>query len=401
MNILVLSHKPPFPSVDGGTIATMQLINDLAEQGNSVTVLSMSTPKHPSDNSKIPPEIRQKIHFNFVNIDTTISIKGLIKNFLQSDLPYTAERFISKDFQIAIKNILHEFSFDVVQLEGLYLAPYIDLIKKESNVPISLRAHNIEYEIWKKLAKKEINPIKKYYLRNLSSRIEKFEHDVINKYDVLIPITIADKKAFNQMGNTKPSKVVPVGIHQVSNHDIPNVNQKPSLFYLGALDWRPNTEGLKWFVKKVWPSIRKEYPGIEFFIAGRNAPQSFANKMKHPGIKFLGEIEDAGAFIQQHAIMIVPLFSGSGMRVKIIEAMSYGKAIVTTRLGAEGIDCTHGENIMMADNVAGQITSIKNIIDNPDFYTKLCSNAHQLIQEKYVGCNLAKKLIDFYKKHFS
>ena len=398
MKILVLSNKPPYPTVDGGTFATFQLVKDLADASNEVFVLAMVTSKHPSSIDEIPESIKKKITFQFVPINSDVTISGIIRNFLRSDLPYTAERFISKDFSSALVGVLAEHTFDLIQLEGLYLTPYIPLLKKESKIPVVLRAHNIEHEIWKRLSSNHKNPIKRFYFKNLTKRISNFEYDVIDTYDLLVPITKVDEKKFNSMGNSKPSVVIPVGVNNETVVTKSNEGQKTTLFYLGALDWQPNTEGLLWFIKKVWPQIKADYPNLEFHIAGRNAPPGFQKLVADDRIIFHGEIPSAKDFILKNTIMVVPLFSGSGMRVKIIEAMSYGKAIVTTRVGAEGIDVINGEHILISDNAVGIITSIKQLIENDNFLSKIESNARNLVQQSYMGDKLAEELTEEYHK---
>ena len=398
MKILVLSNKPPYPTVDGGTFATFQLVNDLADAGNEVFVLSMVTSKHHSSLEEIPETIKQKINFQFIHIHADITFSGIVRNYLRSDLPYTAERFISKKFSSALVNVLNNYTFDLIQLEGLYLTPYLPLIRKESKIPVVLRAHNIEHEIWQRLSSKLKNPLKRIYLKNLTKRISNFEYDVIDKYDLLVPITKVDEKKFQRMGNSKPSVVIPVGINTDSTRIKSNKEQKNTLFYLGALDWQPNIEGLLWFVKKVWPHIKADYPDLEFHIAGRNAPSGFHKLVADDRIIFHGEIPSAKDFILENKIMIVPLFSGSGMRVKIIEAMSYGKAVVTTRVGAEGIEVINGEHILISDNAVGTIASVKQLIENKSFLHKVEKSAYKLVQESYMGHKLAKELTKQYLK---
>lgn len=398
MKILVLSNKPPYPTVDGGSFATFQLVNDLADAGNEIFVLSMVTSKHPSSLEEIPTAIKQKITFEFVKINTKVSVSGVIRNYLKSDLPYTAERFISKKYSSALVNVLNNHSFDLIQLEGLYLTPYLPLIQRESKTPVALRAHNIEHEIWQRLSTNLKNPIKRFYLKNLTKRISNFEYDVIDKYDLLIPITKVDEKKFERMGNSKPSIVIPVGVNTETIKLKNKPKPKNTLFYLGALDWQPNIEGLLWFVTKVWPHIKTDYPELEFHIAGRNAPMGLHKSLVDKSIVFHGEIPDSKEFILKNNIMIVPLFSGSGMRVKIIEAMSYGKAIVTTRVGAEGIEVINGEHILISDNAVGTIASIKQLIENESFLHKIEKNAQKLILENYMGNKLAKQLTNQYHK---
>ena len=401
LKILVLTHKPPYPPVDGGTIASLQIIKDLALAKHDVTVLTMITPKHPSNIKQYPNEITQHINWKGVAVDTGISISNALKNLLFSKLPFTAERFIDEEYNIQLKEILQNNTFDLIQLEGVYLTPYINTVKKYCKAKISFRAHNIEFEIWKKLARKTASPLKRLYLFNLANRVERFEIEVINKYDMLVPITRFDLIRFDDLGNAKPAITIPASISEDKIQAEAENSNSRNLFYLGALDWKPNRDGLMWFFKKVWPILKRMRPSLEFHVAGRNAPESFKKITNIPGVVFHGEVESAEKFIIENDIMVVPLFAGSGMRIKIIESLALGKAIVTTSLGAEGIDIVHGKNILISNTASGYITSINKLLDNREFCSKLKMSALQLIRKKYASQEIANKLSNFYLKNTS
>ncbi len=168
-----------------------------------------------------------------------------------------------------------------------------------------------------------------------------------------------------------------------------------SLFFIGRLDWKPNEEGLWWFVKNVWPNIIKKYPELKFYIAGRNM-DSAIKKLNSKNIIALGEVEDAIEFMNSKSIMICPLFSGSGMRVKIIEAMALGKTIISTSIGAEGIPCTHDENILLADTASEFEKTILKCIEDTSLCSKIGENAYSFANRNYGNKETTEKLIKFY-----
>ena len=280
MNILFVSNKMPYPPKDGGSIATFQHMWGLALLGQKVTVLSVNSKKHFFDVSQIPENISSKITFKTFFLDTSLSAFDALKNLFFSNLPYNAERFVSLEFENALIETLKENQFDIVQLEGLYLCPYIETIKKYSKALISYRAHNIEHEIWKRRLEREKNHMKRRYLKLLANRLEVFEKGFVNKYDLLVPITQRDAKRFVDFGNTKPMLVSQVGIDAQKYVPKPELIQFPSVFHLGALDWFPNQEGLLWFLRNVWRYISKDYAELKFYIAGRNAPKSLIDEFK-------------------------------------------------------------------------------------------------------------------------
>lgn len=399
MKILQICNKMPYPPNDGGAIATLNVSKSFYELGHDVTILSLNTKKHYSDLSKISNELKTKIRFIPVDIDTTIKTNQAVKNLLFSSLPYNAQRFISESFKDELIRLLSSEKFDIIQIEGLYMGLYIDIIKKYSSAKIALRAHNIEHEIWKRTYLLEKNILKKQYLIILTNRIKRLKKRLLNSYDLLVPITRRDEQFFKEFGNTKPSHVTPVGINiNELKYDFSNI-EYPSIFHLGALDWSPNQEGILWFLKNIWKGIKEKHPDLNFYIAGRNAPEWFINKIKCEGVVYLGEIDNAYKFINSKAVMIVPLLSGSGMRVKIIEGLALGKTIISTSIGAEGIDITHNQNIIIADNTKNFNDSLNKVLTNKIFFEEIGKNAVKFARDYYDNLNIAKSLIDFYSKN--
>lgn len=398
MNILQVTNKVPYPTTDGGAIACMNLTRGFYLLGHQVTVLAMNTLKHKTSLDKIPEPVRDLADFRLVPVDARISNWEALKNLLFSSAPYSAIRFIDSSFEKELINLLKEKKFDVVQLEGLYVCPYIPVIRKYSDAKIVYRAHNIEHEIWERTSELA-KGWKKWYLKKLSKRIKKFEKKILNKYDLLVPITERDGVILDKLGNKKPRHVSQTGID--SSVLIPNAKslEYPSLFHIGSLEWAPNQEGIIWFIKNCWNEIHTRFPELKFYVAGRNAPQWLIQKIVGPNIVFFGEVEDAYDFMNSKAIMIVPLFSGSGMRIKIIEGMALGKSIVTTPIGTEGISTTSGVNILIAESREEFIESVSKMIEDREFFHSIGKNAIEYIHEKFDNLAASAALVDFYKQH--
>jgi len=398
MKILQVTNKVPYPVKDGGAIACMNLTRGFSLLGHQVTILAMNTLKHNITLVEIPESVKELAEFKLVNVAARISPVSALLNLVFSNKPYNATRFISDTFAQELKKILQENEFDVVQIEGLYVCPYIPVIRANSKAKIIYRAHNIEHEIWSRTAIMA-HGFEKYYLRNMSKRIKKFEIQTLNKYDLLVPITGRDGAILDKLGNKKPSHVSQTGID--SSVLIPNSKnlKHPTLFHIGSLEWSPNQEGLIWFFENCWDAIRERYPDLQFYVAGRNAPPWFQKLLNLPNVVFKGEVADAYEFINSKSIMVVPLFSGSGMRIKIIEGMALGKPIVTTPVGTEGISTTSGENIIVVTNVEGFVQSISDLIEDREYFDKISKNAIEYIHENFDNLSSAGALIEFYKKH--
>ena len=398
MNILILSNKVPYPPKDGGAIAILNLARGFVAGGNSVTVLSMNTAKHHLNLNEIPEALSSTIDFKIVDVPAHISMIAAAKNLMFSKLPYSAERFISNKYLYELTVLLKSKDFRIVQLEGLYLNFCIETIRKHSNALISFRAHNIEHEIWQRVAAGTQNIIKKLYLNNLAKRIRRYKLSVLNKYDVLVPITERDNNIFDKLGNKKPSFVSQTGVFiDELKADAGNV-EYPSVFAIGALDWVPNQEGLQWFIKNVWPLVLQSFPDLKFYVAGRNAPDWLEDiLLKTDGLEYLGEVENAHDFINSKAIMIVPLFSGSGMRIKIIEGMALQKCIITTSIGMEGISAVDRQNILVADDEKSFANAIFESLNDYEFYEGIAKSARVFVSENFDNLTISKRLLAFYE----
>jgi glycosyltransferase involved in cell wall biosynthesis len=398
VKILVLSNKFPYPLKDGGAIATFNLIKGLIYQGNKLTLLTLNTKKHYFPVQNFPVNEVQGLEIHSVALDTTPRIIPALKNLLFSAKPYIAERFYSSEFLLKLADLLKNNQFDIVQIEGLYMLQYIPEIRANSHAVISYRAHNIEHEIWQYLAKNKKNPLIKFYLSKLSKNIRKFEQQIINQYDALLPISEKDNDFFQKNGNSKPVLVCPAGFDTDNFKPYNKIVQSPKLYFIGSLEWQPNREALLWFIENCRSSLKKLHPELKLYIAGRNAPPAFQEKIKFKDIIFRGEVENAYEFISDKSIMIVPLLSGSGMRIKIIEAFFMQKAVVSTSLGAAGTKSSDNKHLLIAENASEFIQKISKLINDQNFYNSIVKNAYILAKEHFDNKNIALNVSGFYKK---
>jgi glycosyltransferase involved in cell wall biosynthesis len=397
MYILQITNKIPYPPIDGGAIAIMDMARNFSEEGHLVTILAINTPKHFFDPEKIPKEVIGDVKIKAVFINNPIGVLSILKNFFFSNLPYTLERFISKSFSDAIIRELKDIKWDIIQIEGLYLTSYIPLIRSNSSALITFRAHNIEHEIWKRIALQEKNIVKRYYYNNLVKRIVDFKKSILNSYDVLIPITSRDFEHFKLFGNTKPVFVATAGINEIQEFSKNEDIELDDIFYIGALDWMPNQEGLLWFVKEVWPIIFTNFSNLKFHVAGRNCPKWLKSKLiKENGICFHGEVPSAFEFVKNYGIMVVPLISGSGIRIKILQGMQCQKPIVTTNIGAEGIEVINDFNILIANNAIEFQNKITSLLNNKELKNSIGTNASIFVKQSYNNNRIIKQLLLFY-----
>ena len=395
MKILQICNKPPFPPQDGGSIGMHNVTQGLIDLGHDVKVFSVNTSKHFVDINQLPKDYVKNTKLEFGFIDTNIKAFDAFSNLIFSNRSYNITRFEDTNFKAKLISILQKETFDIVQIESIFLNYYIDIIRNYSDAKIVLRAPNVEFIIWERMAKEESNPLKKQYLKILAKRLKKEELACLNRFDAIYTVTQNDMDIFKSHGCYVPMEFVPTGIDVTKDLSIDtHAIEYPSIFHIGALDWMPNQEGLSWFLENVWSKLTMDFPKLKLYIAGRG-DASWFDAAKYPNVVLLGEIDDAAQFIKSKAIMIVPLFSGSGMRVKIIEGMSLGKAIVSTSIGIEGIIHADKENVLIANKAEEYKNAIVSLLENKNYFEKICKNARQSAKENYGNNALTNKLITF------
>jgi len=395
MKVLQISNKIPYPEKDGGVIAINAITEGLLNAGCEVKMLVMNTKKHFIDIASIPEKFKNDRRLETVSVDT--SIKPFHALFaLLTGKSYNVSRFKSEEFGRKLAEILQKEKFDIVHLEGLYLTPYIEIIRKNTNAPIILRTHNIEWKIWQKLASEGRSGLKKWYLIKLTKQLKEYEEKVMNMVDGIATITKPDLEWLKSSGCKAPIVNIPFGI-DLTGYSVRESKYPGTLFFIGALDWLPNLQGIEWFLTNVWNKILTNFPDAQFHIAGRNMPESLRNS-NYKGVVFHGEVEDAKSFMQEYDIMLVPLLAGSGVRIKIIEGMAMGKPIITTSVGIEGIECDYGSDILVADSPGQFAEAVNRCLTDKEFKEKLGQNARMFLEKNYDTGKTALKLIEFYKE---
>lgn len=398
MKILQVCLKPPLPAKDGGCIAINNITNGLIKEGHEVHVISVVTHKHPLIKEAYSKEYLESTQFESVFIDTRLNLIDAFSNLITQD-SYNISRFFSPDFDRALINKLEKEHYDLVHLESLFMTPYVDTIRRVCKAKIVLRSHNLEYLIWERMANSANNKAKKAYLKYLAKQLKEYELRILNKVDGIAAISSLDAKKYQKLGCKTPLRTIPFGIntnlYQASQYN--NETKEPfSIFHLGAMDWAPNQEGINWFLQIIWPKLKKEFPELPFYIAGRGM-EHWKPSLEDSQVKLIGEVEDAQSFITSKGIMIVPILSAGGIRVKIIEGLALQKTIVSTSIGAEGIDVKHGDNILIANSPDDFYKAIKKALTNTKWTNKIGENAEHYARTHFNNEQICKQLVQFYQ----
>lgn len=396
MKILQLCKKLPFPLNDGESIAVDAMSKSLSRLGAKIDLLSMNTSKHWVD----VDQVQLPSYYGFVATvkhNNNVRYRDAFKNLFSND-SFHIERYINKEFEDKLVQLLKDQKYDIVQLETIYMAPYIEAIRKHSKAKIVLRAHNLEYEIWQNLAGAKSNSLKNWYLNLCASRLKKYEIENIKNVDLLVSISDTDFDKFSALGCTNLFNC-PVGLDLSQYPDESPKTQ--DLCFIGSLDWLPNIEALKWFIDLVWPILKEREKDIRFHIAGRNAGDNLRSYQSIAGLLIHGEVESSVDFINSHPIMVVPLLSGSGIRIKILEGLALKRAVVTSAKGLEGIGCRDGEELYIADNPEDFADKILKVYKNEQMIKQFGEKGHEYIKNNFNQATFAERLLKEYQSLLS
>ena len=395
MRILLLCNKPPYPASEGGPMAMNSIVTGLLEAGHQVKILAVNSEKFNVKESDIPEDYRKKTGIELIDVDLSVRpVKAFLNLFTRKS--YHVERFISKDFQNRLVEVLQKEQFDVVQLEMLYMMPYVAIIREHSKAIIVLRAHNVEHKIWERIAKETNFFVKRWYINHLAKTLKNYELDAIESVDGVAAITRKDA-AFFRKYCSKPVVDIPYGVYPEQFTPKSIIEGKPRFYHIGSMNWMPNEEGIRWFIDEVLPKTVEKVPDFVYHLAGRNMPEWLTN-LNNPNVDVIGEVPDAKEFVSNHDVAIVPLLSGSGIRIKIIESMAMGKTVITTRVGAEGILYDEEVNIIIAENKAKMVEAIRSLNENPQIAVRIGEEARKLVEETYDNRKIISRLLMFYEQ---
>ncbi len=395
MKILQLCNKAPYPANDGSSIAICTLAEGLADNGVELHLLPVNTKKHFKPDANIPIHFKDKTHYQSVFKNTNTTLWGALLNLFYSQ-SYFVSRFYFKEYEDLLIKKLQSTKFDIIQLEGVFMCSYISTIKKYSKAPIVLRSHNVEHQIWERHLFHEKNPLKKVYLGIQNERLKVFEINAFQKVNAIVTITDEDKKTISEICPHQSIHTCLTGIDLEKYFPVKKAKHPNTLFHFASMDWMPNVEAVEWLVTSVWPHVLKNKPDAQLVLAGRGMPEHI-KKMASKNIQVLGQVSDSSDFYRTYDIMLVPLWSGSGLRIKLVEGLAYGKSIITTTIGAEGIPYTNLKHIQIADSEIDYAHAIVSLLNNDHLKEGLQKGARELAEIHFDYKRIANELITFYK----
>ena len=347
--------------------------------GYEVKLLSLNTRKHHVDLTQLP-DTYHSIHPEAVDINTDIDLKGVITHLFKGK-SYNASRFVSEDFKQLLQQTLKNSDFDLVHFEGIYMASYLETVRNNSEAKCVLRPHNIEYEIWENAAE-DSGKFKGLYLKILAKQLKRFEIGYWPLFDGIIPITTSDEYTIREHNKlTSHILTLPTAMDLQRIELQVEKSNNLSVFHLGSMNWIPNQQAMQWFMENVWPTVAASTKAT-FYMAGREMPEEFFGYANEK-VNIIGEVTDASIFMSDKQIMVVPLFAGSGVRIKILEGMAAGKTIITTSLGVQGIAVFDKQEVLIANNPKSFAEAVIWCIKNEKKCKEMGLRARKFMEENY------------------
>lgn len=367
------------------------LLKSLLNLGFEVKNLCLSTEKHPFKIDAYPEKLRQICRPESVEIDTKVRAKSAFFSLFSSE-SYNVSRFFNPLFAALIESELKHNNTGLVILESLYVLPYLSIIRKNFNGKIILRAHNVEHLLWERLASNETNFLKRPFLKKLASDLKKYEIEQLQKVDGIATVSEADKNYFSEKGIRTPMQWIPVSLDFKKYHDF--LLAKDQFFFLGAMNWKPNQEAVERLTKTIFPAILKINPRAILHLAGSfmeefDLPEKLENTQIH------GHVSNVGDFMRAHGILIVPLISGSGIRIKILEAMSLGIPVISSSIGFEGIPVQHNVHACIANSDEAFVEIAQKLMETPELAHQIGQSGKKLVEQTYDSSVISNQLLEF------
>lgn len=394
MRILVLDEEFPYPTNNGKRTRSFNLYQRLATHfqiryvgyGRKGSVAAEALRMQGIEPVAVLAKVPQK-HGPFFYLH-------LLAN-LFSPLPYIVTSHYSRIYQKTVLDCLSRFQPDLVLCEW---TPYAIYVKELASVKKVVSAHNIEADIWRRYHENETNQFRRFYIREQWRKVERFEQAALGCMDGALAVSELDYNRLLQARPGLPIVVIPNGVDLNYFQPLPQPECRRHLVFTGSMDWRPNQDAARYFVREILPLLRQAHHDLECTFVGRSPPADIQALADVPGIQITGTVDDVRPYVERAAVYVVPLRIGGGSRLKILEALAMGRAVVSTTVGAEGLDVIHDHHVVLADNPRTFAESVLKLLDDPDRCQKLAMEGRRLVEQYYGWDALADQFCAFIRK---
>lgn len=396
MRILFVTPYLPDPPRSGGPRRLHGLIRGLA-RSHGVSIISLVNPGEDYlEAARTTAEYCEQVVTVVNDRYGTLGVPGMRKRLLQvgsmlSTRSYERLLFHRPVFQEALDRMTRAPRFDIVNVEFSLMAQY----RLPRGPKLVLDEHNIEYDVLRRTARVERSPLRKLYSYLDYLKLRREEQAIWRKFDGCVLTSARDQGILGSDFPQLPTRVVPNAVD--ADFFQPGVaeNEPQTVLFFGAMDYHPNSDGIGFFLKEILPTLKRRYPNLKLQIVGQ-APPATVRRWASNDVTITGFVDDVRPYLARAAVVIAPLRIGGGTRLKIVEAMAMGKAIVSTTLGAEGIDVTHGEDILLADTPEAFAAQVSRLLDTPGVADRLGRAARRLVLTRYTWQAAVRGLEEFY-----
>lgn len=394
MRIIVLDEEFPWPLNTGKRIRTFNLISRLAQR-HEIRYLAYGEQNSESFQAlmqagikpiAVAPQIPEKSGAYFYY--------RLARNLL-SPLPYIVDSHYSTLYAEKLASLLKEAKPDLLLSEW---SPYAIYGWPHRDIRQVIVAHNVESHIWRRYAENEANPMKRWYIEKQHAKVAKFEQDAFLRADGATAVSKKEADELQLMNQRLNVQVVDNGVDFDYFTSATQVTSSPTLVFTGSMDWRPNQDAAEFFAHEILPILKRTHPDTQAVFVGRNPPEHIQALSKIEGMQITGTVDDVRPYITKAAVYIVPLRIGGGSRLKILEALSMEKAVVSTTVGAEGLEIENEKHLVLADTPEAFAQGVNRLIADQQTAAQLGKAGRQLVIDRYGWDSLAKVLEQFLQK---
>jgi len=394
MNILFLSTENPYPPDSGHHIRTYNVLKYLSNY-NSVFFLGFARHKRELEYKKELEKFCATVDLFFVP-QGKLQWRFIVSLFLNlfSPLPLTVHKYFRKEARARIGHIIKENKIDLVHIDLLHLGTYY---KDVCHLPKILINHNVESLRILRWAKIEKNVLLKLYIYFQYVKLYHFEKNIISKFDKCTVVSNFDKEVLMKMNPTTSFVTIPNGVDiEYFKPDNSKIVEH-SLVWVGGMDDPNNKNAVHYFLDEIFPLIQSKIPDVKLSFVGREPTSKLIKRAQaNSNIKVIGYVEDVRPYIQHASVVIAPLRSGSGTKIKVLNALSLGKAVLTTSIGAEGINVVNNENIIIADDPREFAEKTVYLLENPAVAKKMGEKAREVVEKYYDWKIIGNKMHQVY-----
>lgn len=377
MKILFLTQLFPYPPICGGTIKSWNVLKRLASR-HDVTLAALV--RGNQGHEACVDDVCKAVHCVQIHRSSILNVKFASESLLRRK-SFIILRDYVREMQELVDELAEREHFDVVYADHLQMAQYV---RREHAPCLILDEHNVEWRILKRLAATSSGP-KKLFAEQESRKLRDFEVSACRRFDRIITVTGEDRIALLD-DNPELDNVhtVPIGVDLDEYRPVRLNSKSKTILSLGTMSWPPNVDAVLYFTNQIYPLVKKAVPDAKLVIAGSRPPGVIQALLSHDSsITVTGYVSDISSLAEQAAAFIVPLRSGSGMRVKIINALAMGLPVVTTSVGCEGIDAVNERDLLIADDPPAFAAAVIRLLNDAALRSNLGEYARKLVEKKY------------------